>query len=510
MGKAWCRGVATVLSGALLAWGVGAGGTPAAAAVACPSGTESDFNGDGIRDTAIADPEATVGGVKKAGAVHVVYGGGKGTLELTQDTANVPGVPEAGDQYGHSLAVYDANLDGCSDLVVGAPYEAIGTAAEAGVVHVVYGSTSGLGGGAAVTEFVQGSGSMNGSSAEAGDWLGYAVAAGKTSAGTPYLLIGVPGESIGTLDDAGGAYYVHGTAQTVVGINQDTEAGGAVPGVAEQDDRYGASLAATPTHFAVGTPGEALGTTTFAGGVGVFSHTLASGHPKPLYGIGQDWDTVSGAEEVGDQFGASLVMVPYRPSGATSTTESLLAVGIPGEDLSTTVDAGAVQVFRIPASGDFTEVNWIDQNTADVEGEGEGGDFFGQRITAVNSSPNATSTATTVRLAVGVPGEESTEEFSDEGAVQIFPLVGAPGAADRWIAPGNGIPSAPATRMLTGLSLGSTPSLLYVGVPYGPADGRAVYGFPWGVESGGAPTQTFKPGEGGIPATGVAFGAVVR
>ena len=63
--------------------------------------------------------------------------------------------------------------------------------------------------------------------------------------------------------------------------------------------------------------------------------------------------------------------------------------------------------------------------------------------------------------------------------------------------------------MLAGLSLGATPSRLYVGVPDGPAEGRAVYGFPW-TASGGAPTQTFKPGEGGIPAGGVAFGATAR
>lgn len=507
----WRGGASAVMAAALLAWGVGTGGTPAAAAVACPSGTESDFNGDGIRDTAIADPEASDDGVPKAGAVHVVYGGGKGTVTLSQALDTIPGVPEPGDQYGYSLAVYDADLDGCSDLVVGSPYEDIGTWADSGSVHVIYGSPSGLNaGGRAVKEFYQGTDKPLGGGAEADDWVGYSVAAGKTSGGTPFLLIGSPGESIGTVEDAGGFYYVSGTAQTVTFNHQDTETGGAVPGVVEQDDRFGSTLAATSTHFAVGAPGEALGTTTFAGGVAVFNHTLTSGYPKPLAGLGQDQDVISGAEEVGDQFGAALAMVPYRPSGATSTTESLLAVGVPGEDLSTTVDAGAVQVFRLTASGTFTETTWIDQNTADVDQESEAGDFFGKRLAAVNTSPNTTSTATTTRLAIGVPGEESSEEHADKGGVQIVPLVGAPGASDAWIDPGYGVPSGPASRMLTGLSLGATPSLLYVGVPYGPAEGRAVYGFPWGVTAGGAPTQTFKPGEGGLPATGVAFGATVR
>ncbi|MFH8799567.1 VCBS repeat-containing protein [Streptomyces sp. NPDC017936] len=459
----------------------------------------------------IADPEATVDGIARAGALHVVYGGGKGTVTLTQALDAVPGVPEAGDRYGFSLAVYDADLDGCSDLAVGEPYEDIGTAVDSGAVHLIYGSPSGINAGTKpVKEFFQGTDKPLGGGAEADDWVGYAVAAGKTSAGQPYLLIGSPGESIGTVEDAGAFYYVGGTAQTVTMTHQDTEAAGAVSGAAEQDDRFGASIAATPTHFAVGTPGEALGSTAFAGGVGLFTHALTSGYPKPIGGLGQDQDTIGGAEEVGDQFGDALAMVPYRPSGATSTTESLLAVGVPGEDLSTTVDAGAVQVFRITASGAYSETAWIDQNTADVDQDAEAGDFFGKRLAAVNTSPNATSTATTTRLAIGVPGEESSEEHAEKGGVQIVPLVGAPGASDQWIDPGYGVPGTPAPRQLAGLSLAATPSLLYVGMPYGPVEARAVHGFPWNVASGGAPTVTIKPGEGGLPATGVAFGATVR
>lgn len=508
--KAWRRGSVAVLAVALLALGLGPGGTPAAAAVACPSGVDSDFNGDGIRDMAIADPEATVSGAQRAGEVHIVYGGGHGTLTFSQALDDIPGGPETGDRYGYALAVYDADLDGCSDLAVGAPYEDIGTVPDAGAVHLIYGSTAGLNaGGKAVKEFYQGADKPLSGGPGAEDWVGYALSAGKTSGGTPYLLIGSPGESIGTVEDAGGFYYVSGTALAVTFNHQDTEAGGPVAGVAEVNDRFGSTLASTPTHFAVGTPGEALGTTTFGGGVAWFSHTLTSGYPKPLGGLAQDQDAITGAEEVGDQFGAALAMVPYRPSGATSTTESLLAVGVPGEDLSTTVDAGAVQVFRLTASGTFTEIAWIDQNAADVVGETEAGDFFGERLAALNTSPNTTSTATTTRLAIGVPGEESSEEHPEKGGVHIVPLVGAPGASDQWIEPGDGIPGEPAARQLAGLSLAASPSLLYVGMPYGPVESRAVHGFGWNVVSGGAPTVTIKPGEGGIPATGTAFGATV-
>ncbi|WP_309140296.1 VCBS repeat-containing protein [Streptomyces sp. PKU-EA00015] len=479
--------------------------------VAGCSGVESDFNGDGIRDTAIADPEATVAGHAEAGLVRIVYGGGKGTYELSQDSPNVQGWAERGDRYGFALAVYDADADGCADLAVGAPYEDVSTNADAGLVHIVYGSAAGLNGGKVPKEHLQGEGTTIGGAAEPGDWLGYALAAGRTSTGSPYLIAGVPGESIGTVEDAGGFVYIHGTAQTVVGIiHQDVETGGAVPGVAEPDDRFGASLATTPTHFAAGTPGEALGTVPFAGGVAVFSHTLSSGYPKPLAGLAQDQDVITGAEEPGDGFGTALAMVPYRASGATSTTESLLAVGVPGEDLSTTVDAGAVQIFKISASGAFTETLWIDQNTANVEQGGEAGDFFGQRLAAVNTAPSSTSSGTNTRLAIGVPGEEPTEEHREKGGVHIVPMVGAPGASDSWIDPGWGIPGEPAPLQLAGLSLAATPGGLYVGMPYGPQAGHAVHLFPWNAANGGAPTQTFKPGEGGIPTGDTSFGTAVR
>lgn len=65
-------------------------------------------------------------------------------------------------------------------------------------------------------------------------------------------------------------------------------------------------------------------------------------------------------------------------------------------------------------------------------------------------------------------------------------------------------------QMYVGLSLASTPSLLYVGVPYGEPDSRAVHGFSWQVTSAGAPTVSHRPGTGGIPAGGKAFGAVVK
>ncbi|MEU9848866.1 VCBS repeat-containing protein [Streptomyces sp. NPDC047985] len=475
----------------------------------------SDFNADGIRDVVIADPEATVSGKQRAGLIHVVYGGGKGVSELSQDTANISDSAENGDQFGFSFAVYDANLDGCSDIAVGAPYEdmnlADGVVKDAGLVHLVYGSTAGLGQGAVASVGLrQGADGKLGGGYEAEDWVGYALTAGKSTTNIPFLVIGVPGEDGPGGTDIGIAHYVYGTSLNSVSFGQDSTG---VWEDAEPYDRFGASLASTDRHFVVGVPGESMGTVQSAGAVVAFVSSLnTDGIPAPMFGMGQGrTDGPDNAAQTGDGYGASVAMAPYRPSGAATIADSMLAVGVPGEDLSTTVDAGAVQVYQVKADRTVVHTQWIDQNIPDVEGEAEPGDFFGQRLAAVNTATDVVSTAATMRLAVGVPGEESAEEqHAEKGGVALFSMLGAPGAADSWIEPGYGIPAQPASRQYAGMSLGSSPSLLYVGMPYGPAEGHAVHGFPWNVASGGAPTQTWKPGEGGLPTDRAAFGATVR
>ncbi|MEW2045991.1 VCBS repeat-containing protein [Streptomyces sp. NPDC005476] len=503
------RAAAGSLAAALLILLLAAGATPSVAAVACTAGTSSDFNGDGIRDTAIADPDATVSGHERAGLVHIVLGGGKGVVEISQDTANVADGAEDGDRFGFSMAVYDANKDGCSDLAVGIPYEDVGTVKDAGYVQVIYGSTTAVGSEFNSKGFIQGETQPLGGGPETDDWLGYAVAAGTSTTGFPFLVIGVPGEDGAAGADIGLFGYVYGTDYRAASVGQDTTG---VWEDAEPYDRFGASVAATDRFFTVGVPGESIGTVAFAGGVHVFRPSInTDGIPAPLFGMGQGRTPgPDSAAQTDDRYGTALAMAPYRPSGAATVTDSILAVGVPGEDLDTTVDAGAVHVYHVKADGTVALLNWIDQNVEGVEGDAEAGDFFGQQLAAVNTATNVVGTATTMRLAVGVPGEESLEQAPEAGGVQILPLIGAPGLTDAWIEPGSGIPSGPAPRTYAGISLGSTPSLLYVGVPYGPVEGRAVHGFPWNVASGGAPTQTWKPGEGGIPADGGAFGTAVR
>ncbi|MFJ7126586.1 FG-GAP repeat protein [Streptomyces sp. NPDC098101] len=509
------------VSAAALAIALSAGPEPLGnAAVAAPgcSGAGSDFNGDGFRDTAVADPQATVNGIAKAGVVHIVYGGGAGTLELTQEAAKA-GPSEADDAFGHALAVYDADLDGCADLAIGTPYEDVGTQVDSGRVVVVYGAPAGLGAGRTTTEYVQQTAPLAAIAAEAYDWFGYSVTAGKTAGGVPFMAAGMPGEDIGTGIDAGAFVYFSGSTTVTAGVvNQDVSTtAGAVPDAVESYDRFGEVLVATPHYLAASSPGEAQGTLEEAGAVTIFNHALTSNVPKPLNAITQDSPNVNGGCEFDDGFGTALAAVTPFTSAAVGP-KLLLAVGIPGEDLTAdvglsteylAVDGGAVQVFSIDSAGAYTEENWIDQDSADVEDKVEAGDYFGRSIVAhTEPGPNL------IHLAVGVPGQD-VDGVVDRGAVQIFTAYSAPGTSDRLLEPGVEIPAPAGPRLYTGLNIGDGANGLYVGLPYGPPEGHAVHVYAWPASRGATtwrdtPSSTFRPGEGGLPAEHKTFGTVVR
>ncbi|MEU6093568.1 trypsin-like serine protease [Streptomyces sp. NPDC047079] len=478
----------------------------------------TDFNCDGIEDTAIADPKATVGGDDSAGVVRIVYGGGKGTAEINQDLDWVPGGAEPNDWFGEALATVDYNEDGCTDLVVGTPSEDLGSAPDAGMVDLLYGAPGGIGTGATKdTHFEQGTGtgSLKASAAESGDRMGQALAAGTTTAGEPFIVIGDPGEAIGNVAKAGMAFYVHG--DTNAAISQDSTG---VPGAVEEGDGFGAAVAADANHIAIGAPDETIGSDAKAGNLAVFSHKLNSeGRPTSLFGLDQDLDTVPGSAEAGDLFGKSLALVPYRPSGAAAATDSILAVGSPGEDLDidgvNKADAGNAITFRVTAAGTYSQLNTYYSGTASDEmvGTSEAGDHFGQTLAAVNTAPRAVSTPATMKLAVGIP-DEAIGTTAGSGAITTFSLLGSRGDNNRWIEAGtSGIPGPAGANQHLGISVHFTGTKLYVGMPYGPSSYGTAYGLPLSnVTAGGtnAAITTYQPGKGGLPAAGGRFGYVVR
>lgn len=108
-----------------------------------PNGVIADFNKDGYGDLAVSDTRYK----SCTGSVVVWRGGSTGPTtkyRVTQDTSGVATAATKGDCFGESLSAGDTNGDGYADLAVGVPEENIGAKENAGGVHVLRGSKSGL------------------------------------------------------------------------------------------------------------------------------------------------------------------------------------------------------------------------------------------------------------------------------------------------------------------------------------------------------------------------------
>jgi len=323
----------------------------------------------------------------------------------------------------------DFDNDGFADLAVGVPREGVGTAELAGAVNVLAGSANGLSGSGSQL-FVQGGGGVA-DAAEPFDLFGSALAAGDfDNDGFIDLAIGVPGEDIGTIADAGAVNVLYGSASGLAAsggqfFSQNTPG---VLGGAETEDGFGSALGVGDYNndsfadLAIGVPSEGIGAASQAGAVNVLygsaARLTATGNQQFFQGNGG----IGGVAEVGDEFGFALTSGDFN-----NDTFDDLAIGTPFEDVGTVFDAGAINVVygsasRLTATGNQ---QWL-QGSGGIVGVAEESDFFGAALAAGDFNND-----TFADLAIGAPFED-VGSVLDAGAINVLY-----GSAARLTATGN-------------------------------------------------------------------------
>ena len=288
---------------------------------------------------------------------------------------------EGADRFGTTLASGDWNDDGFLDLAIGVPTEDLDTIVDAGVVHVVFGASAGLGQGPLAPILLHQDIAGVTNHAETGDHFGAALAAGDFDGdGTDDLAVGIPGEDVSGFVDTGAVAIFAGNSSGSLTSDNRFLHQGDFPGIVS----HGIS-----DHF-----GQALGTFDFAG----------NGTLDLVIGIpGED---VSGNTDQGtmvyviDPLGSPLLFA-WSPSSAD-----------PGDRLGSMVAVGDVD-----ANG--SDEILVGGPTADAPGRPDAGVFH----TVFSALPPIWGLQADAFLGTAL----AAGDFSGLGYDQV--LIGAPGVA---------------------------------------------------------------------------------
>jgi len=365
-----------------------------------------DFDGDGYDDLAIGVPLEDIGSgpIENAGLVHVMYGSSTGLNGdrdqlWTQDSDGVTEDAEEDDRFGSSLAAGDFDNDSYDDLAIGVPLESVGAVNNAGAVHIIYGSSSGLD--AAGNTYWQQNSSAGleeiFDSCEEDDLFGWSLAAGDFDGDSfDDLAIGVYNEGDGSNTGVGSVHVLFGADVFGISFPGDQYFWQSTLGyLNEQDDHFGEVLASGNfdadqyDDLVIGSPQEDLGTTGNAGVVYVL-YGSASGPSTSNKDYWHQDVGLEGVAEEGDKFGFALAAGSFNCDAYDD-----LAIGAPGDDdVSGDGGAGVVNVLYSNANGLSVTGDQIWSQASQIPpdyiaGEGEAGDHFG---TSLAAAPRWTNT----------------------------------------------------------------------------------------------------------------------
>ncbi len=384
-------------------------------AAASAAGASSDIDNDGNDDLVIGVPDEDVAQVSGAGAINILMGSDSGITargDRSWTQADLSGTVEAIDRFGNAIAYGDFDRDGFDDIAIGAPAEDWNGQENAGVVHIVYGSSAVN---RARRQTISQAGAMAGKN-EAGDFFGAVLAVGDFD-GDNYddLAIGTPGEDVSGRIAAGGVGIIFGSRS---GLDPDDSMffsqKGTVPNKHEDFDAFGTALAVGDFNddgrddLAIGTPGEDVSGVE-NGGLVIVLYGRNSGIDKAgtaftQSGIGLDDNAAD------DQFGYSLAAGDFDNDGVDD-----LAVGVRGEDEGGVVDAGAVMILRGNTNGMTASGAYRVLRNGGAMGTAAAGDEFGFTMTAGDVVGGGADD-----LIVGIPRDD-INGVVDTGSVLVIP-----------------------------------------------------------------------------------------
>lgn len=395
--------------------------------------TCADFNGDGFDDLAVGSPYADLrlrGSLRRqAGYLQVFYGSPTGFNGATiapraffQSARGMRGTSARGDVFAFDLSWCDFDRDGFSDLAVGVPGEDVSGVRDAGAVHIIYGSSAGLGNRDQIIHQRTGRADRP----EPGDFFGEYVT-GDDFNGDGYcdLAVGVPSEDVGGVFDAGAVHVFEGGPRGVTSRDRLIHRGQRnVAGRLGTGERFGAPIAISGVNagsggvdLVVGVPGHDVGRQRDAGAI----QTLI-GTPRGLTGRGGQLITqgtrgIRGRPSTDTQFGRALVPGDFDGDGNDD-----IAVGMPGQRVGRSAHAGVVKIIfgngtRLTNRDlDITGASrgFVRNEFAGFRNPAERGDFFGSSL-AIGDFDGDRITD----LAIGIPYEDWTRRATDSGAVQL-------------------------------------------------------------------------------------------
>ena len=285
---------------------------------------------------------------------------------------------------------FDFDGDGFADLAIGVPGEDIGSIRDAGMVNVLYGSSTGLTSSGDQGWWQDSAGVLGTSegrpSARAGDAFGSALASGDFDRdGRADLAIGVPRDRVGSVAHAGAVNVLYGSASGLTATGDQLLTQANLPDTPETGDGFGQAVVAADIDgdgfddLIIGAPAESTGNPNLSGSI-----TIVPGGPDGLSPAGATLVTRETLSHVGTPgtaagFGYALAAGDLDGDGHADVAVGSPASAPSGDDPAKPLIVGQVTV--VYGSADGLDTASDERWTQEALGFGGGvGDWFGSSL----------------------------------------------------------------------------------------------------------------------------------